>query len=519
MKKSITFILAAGFLFTLLFSCSSIDDIKLPEKFSVSSSSGVEKPLVNCFIEGKNGEDSQCSRISKELCKEIGADTLGAGEKCPSTGNYPKVPAFTCGWKPDSAYAEKDSATLSLNVPKPDGKCESKAIYRRDSSDFEYLGEKKAIVVGDFNLEILGYLHCKDTIITSTSIKILEGKSEYVLCDSLKMRQAPPVPRPDVSGTFAINNDINFGGERYYSIGSTPSFSTQSFVINNKEEAECSGVNYKITGDTEAAGNVIEAVATATCNGEVKELGKITATVVGPPELSDCVLDSIALLDGTTPIVHEGQTITVEAKLSNSYGRCNEVQYNYGSSSSSRGAGGSSSSRVVGSSSSTRSSSSVVLSSSGTSAFSIPLAGRAGQTLNIGASVVCSGSPPLTKTCTPVPVVVANYKSIPSSEGGCERDKNKFGFKNGRTVLEFACGHEEKGLTDTGDSYYINCNCEGDRCDDSFDVVVEGGATKGDGHNGWNFYPGLPAIAEGNLYRYPVPALVKTKGDLTCGIW
>jgi hypothetical protein len=525
MKNSIKFILAAGFLFALLSSCSN-DDIKLPEGLKPSSSSVGQENNINCLIVGKG-----CNYISRVLCDDIGGITLEEGElECATTGDYLKpIPSFTCGWVPDTV-ATGDSAKILFKLSSTDPNCTEKAVkvIGRDTSEFEGFGEEMEIKNSYFSWKVLGYLSCEETITTETETTTLKGKSKYVLCDSLNAKPLPLPPPPDsplVAGYFAINSILSPCEECYYSIGVTPVITDSVLTITNKVAAECGDVKYelKVNGSTTkkavVLGDIVEAVATAFCNDEEKTLKRITATVVPNPTLSPCVLDSL-LLDvatrDTTRVMHEDQILKVKGVvLSNDYGRCGDIQYifNSGSSSSSR-AVGSSSSRAVGLSSSRAGSSSSI---SGASVSEISLKNYVGQSITARASVTCPGfTQPLTANCPAV--YVAHHKSIPSSEGGCERDKNKFDFKSGVTVLEFAC-EEEKSLNDVGDSYYINCNCEGERCDDSFDVIADGGTNKGEGHNGWNFFPGLPAIKDGALYRYPVPALVKTKGDLKCGIW
>jgi hypothetical protein len=216
--------------------------------------------------------------------------------------------------------------------------------------------------------------------------------------------------------------------------------------------------------------------------------------------------------------MHEDQILIVSATLSHSYGRCGP---------------------------------SVLYSFTGTAAPSVNdslgLHGLAtygensSKALSAKAVAPCPSNNIPDKTCVGVDsIYVAYHQNV---VGNCEEDKNKLDFKNGRTVLEFACG-DYKSLDNLRASYYINCSCPdpAGQCSDrpttttgqynaSFEVIVEGdaiynrtiktenGESRFEGHNGWNFYPGLPAIPEDSLYRYPVPVLVKTKGDLKCGVW
>jgi hypothetical protein len=286
---------------------------------------------------------------------------------------------------------------------------------------------------------------------------------------------------PRIEGELAINADYKEGSNLYYYIGTPPSI-TDHIEITNKDIAECGEVEYELNGDADRAGNVIEAVASAACKGEKKELARITAMVVQDPMLSECVLNSaeIVMAQGIA-YMHEDQNLEARVEIINNYGRCLEiVQYSLNGENPTG---------------------------------SLSLKDFANQQLTAEAIVYCQGEE-IKQTCPEI--FVTYYKNI---AGGCERDTRKFTFNSGRTILEFAC-EEEKSLNDLGDSYYINC--EGEGYNHNFEVIVEGGSVEGGGsHNGWNFYPGLQTIKEGTLNRYPVPALITTfvAGDLRCGIW
>jgi hypothetical protein len=485
----------------MVFSCSNSNE-GFESRIKPPTASNPNGALVYCFIEAEN----KCSRdeglkISEELCEEVGGRAVTS---CNS--EYGEIPDFVCKWD-EEEYATNDIATLSFNMlGEGDSNCERKIVSdffgKLDTLNFEELDEEIIVKDSVYRLKISGYLYCKKDD-PDDEDHPLEAYSDSKSCGSFDLS---PVSPPRTEGKLVLNTDYFETTGIYYYIGTVPSTATSNLAVINPS-ALCTGdVKYKlsINGSTTiravALGDTVKAVATVVCNGEERELASAMAVVVPDPVLSDCVWDStgIVMFDSISttrrraPVMHEDQTLRISATLSNSYGRCGpNVLYSFNGAAES----------VDG-----------TLSLSG-------LANR-GQSSNnaLSAKAVapCPRNAIPDKVCARVAdVFVAYHRKI---DGGCERDNNKFPFKNGRTVLEFAC-EEEKSIIDIGTSYYINCRCEGSVCDESFEVVVEGGATKGNGHNGWNFYPGLPTVKDGALWRYPVPALIKTNGDLTCGIW
>jgi hypothetical protein len=493
-------ILAAGFLFAMV-SCSSTEDIKLLEGFEPLEPPNERPDLVYCLVKGE--EDNKCSNISKDLCTAMKGEELEPGKKC-GTGNYGAIPEFTCGWDPDTV-ARGDLATLSLTLKNEDPNCEPMVIYGTDSLSFDSLGKKVTVDYTFFESHFYGYLHCIDT----SGIKLLESTSEYQLCSPLVMSL---VSAPDVEGDFAINTNWGEGLNYYYYKDSIPSITRKTLKINNPDKADCTGdVEYKfLTSDTKTAGNIVEAVATANCNGEEKVLRRITATVVPDPVMSDCVWDSTGMgiiydtvITTTTrryaPIMHENQILKVSAKLdtTTSYGRCGGLMlYSFNGAS-------------------VNSDSTLSLKDLAT------WGGSTRQLLSAKAVAPCPRYPkPIEKTCSGVSDIYVAYHV--NKKGDCGDES--FAIKSGITIFEFAC-KDTKSLDSLAASYYISCG--GDN--GNFTVAADGGTTpnkRPDGnweHNGWNFYPGLPAVKNDsdNLYHYPVPAIIRTNvsAGLTCEIW
>jgi hypothetical protein len=498
MKKSVKFILAAGLLFGMFFSCSS-DDIKLGEVFKPGEPSQ-EKDLVYCFIEAEN----KCSRdddikISRELCEEVGKVVTS----CNS--DYGEIPGFVCKWD-EEEFALGDPATLSFDMEYRDSNCKRKIFYGHDTLNFEQLNTEIIVTDSVSRLRIYAFLYCSKADPDDAS-NLIEAYSDTEFCGSFELS---PVSPPRTTGALAINTDYKdpIIGDIYY-IGTMPSIKDSSFVITNKVQALCNDVKYKlsINGSTTikaaALGDTVKAVATVVCNGEERELANIVATVVPDPVLSDCVwdrtgivmYDSISPTRRRVPIMHEDQTLKVSATLSNNYGRCGpNVLYSF------NGAASPSIFDTL-------------------SLYGLATYGQSSTTNVLSAKAVasCPRNTIPDKVCAGVDSVYVAYHV--EKKDKCDGD-TPFTIKQGRTVFEFAC-QENKGLANLEDSFYIKCGCEGNGCDESFDVVAEGGTRKGEGHNGWNFYPGQPAIAEGTLFRYPVPALIKTNNSrgLSCTIW
>jgi hypothetical protein len=455
MKKSITLILAAGFLFAMVFSCSD-------------SNEGFESRIK-----------SSTASNSQELCEAIGGKVLGPDEKC--AGTYGLIPDFTCGWTP-GIVAIGDTAVLSFTLESEDPNCNPKAFHISGGDTILFKLDSNYVISDSHysSLNIYGHLHCAE----STEMSIIKP------CTSLEIS---PVPIPRIAGELRINVDDIDGNSSYYYIGTEPTIITY-IEITNKEAAECGEIEYKWTNKNTAAPGIVEVIATAVCAGREYKLNSAMAMVVPDPVLSDCVWDStnVVLYDGTTPIMHEDQPLRVSATLSNNHGRCGPVQYSFNRAAPS----------VNGS----------------LDLYGLATYGESSsKALSAIAEVLCFNYN-IEKTCSRVSdIYVAHYKNI---VGGCEVDNYaQFTFNKGRTIFEFAC-EGNKGLNDLVDSYYINCGGVGES---NFEVIVEGGATKGEGHNGWNFYPGLPAIRNNNdgLYHYPVPVLITTNvsGGIECGIW
>jgi hypothetical protein len=494
MKKSITLILAAGFLFAIVFSCSNSNEGFESGIKPNSPSNAQEKAF--CYVPAK---DEPCSKmeISKELCIAIGGDTLKPDQKC--AGKYGIIPNFTCGWTPE-IVARNDTAVLSFVLENRDPNCTSKAFYVNSSSgdtvDFKL--DSNYVISDTYysSLGIYGYLECKDE--TDTSIREGSTKDQPQLCDSYEMS---PVPTPRIRGELKINVDDS--DSSYYYIGTQPTIITY-IEITNKEAAECGEIEYTWTNRTPTDTGMVKVVATAVCNGTERELASVTATRVPDPVLSDCVwdrtdtdivMDSISPTRRRVPIMHEEQTLKVSATLSNSYGRCGpNVLYSFNGAAES-----------VDSS----------LSLSG-------LANRgqsSASALSAKAVAPCPRNTIADKICVGVDSIYVAYHV--EKKGSCgDNEGTSFAIKSGINIFEFACEGEKNPANkdDLYNAYYINC----DGNEGNFTVAAEGGTVQGSGHNGWNFIgQTVSKDPVDGLYHYPVPALIRTSvsAGLTCKIW
>jgi hypothetical protein len=525
MKKSITLIFAAGFLFAMVFSCSNSNDgfesgIKPPTVSAAPNvpidpndpnapidpiDPNIQGKKAFCFVEGR---DEPCSKIeiSTELCEAIGGKILGPDEKC--AGNYGLIPNFTCGWNP-GIVARGDTAVLSLTYLDPkDPNCTPKAFHiHRGDTVFLSLDSNYAISDTYYSsFDIFGYLHCID----STEASIMEGISPFKPCTQLEMS---PTPTPKTTGKLRLN--VDNADSSYYYIGTVPTITTY-VTISNAEDAECGEIEHTWTPQNKstAAPGTIKVVATAVCAGVSRRLDSAMATVIPDPVLSDCVLDNTAVVmrDGTdTPIMLEKDTLKViKPTISNNYGRCGEnATYSFNGSSS----------RIEN---------------------TLSLKDSANKSIVAKVEITCTKGANreiISKTCPAV--FVAYYLE---KKGGCldfegkdsngKDKKEQFQFKRGKTVFEFACEGEKK-LEHAGDSYYLSCKSN------KYTVFVKGfglttegseGDPKENENEGTNFYfknpngnGGLPLATtkEGNLWRFPEPSLITTdvSGGIECGIW
>jgi hypothetical protein len=299
-----------------------------------------------------------------------------------------------------------------------------------------------------------------------------------------------PLPILPATGSITFTGAHEYESEEIYYIGDLFAF-TSDIEIDNASAALCGEVKldtaYSEAEMVNALGKIgksgtITVTASITCNEEPYELEDKTITVVPNINLIatnvTCEVGPVVLNDGATRIMHEDQTLTVNATVKDDYGRCT-MKYapNIGKGPE--------------------------------EVNTLDISEYANQQITPIVYVTC-GTATLNSGCSSVFVAYHVEKY-----GNCTgNNEDKFSIKVGRTIFEFAC-------EDTKSDYFLSCpyNVTG-----QYTVYVEGGSAiqNGGNPNAWNFPNLVPTLKDG-LYYYPEPALVKTNagvtGDLTCSIW
>ena len=430
----------------LLFSCSS-DDIKRPEIITGDN--------VYCWI-------------GNDICEVVNANT------CSAIGGTPKEEEciiFDCKWIPEEViYGQTATPSLTHDYGE---NCIGEMHYET----FKFtLDSTRTIADGIFSNDNIDFV--VQGVLKCTNTETGQDSSSIKDCQALKIKKTPP---PGMTGSISFTPDYESGDSIYLYIGANARTKvTSSITIPDYAVSLCDSARpaINIVGSTTTAGSIVKAVAIATCNGVAFRLDSAVAYVLPNAEVGNCVLtgDSKATMRST-------ETLTVSMTVSNSYGRCGNIEYTTSNGNGSWGA---------------------------SSSFSLSTSGN--STVNARARVTCAGEQTI-RNCPAV--TVANYIRWSECTVGTE-NRERLIF-TGNAILEFACNAHKN-------DYYISC--QGDR--HNFDIEIEGyayGETEDDirqnqNDNGYNF-PKFDITPEGGLYWYPKEIVVKprTNQRLECGIW
>ncbi|MCL1956073.1 MAG: hypothetical protein FWF63_02000 [Fibromonadales bacterium] len=330
---------------------------------------------------------------------------------------------------------------------------------------------------------ITGLSYSTDTVIVAKAT--VTCGNQVIPTKDCKPLTVTHVPGPEKTGTLSFKkSDYKSNDTNYFFVNTRvdSTYINNGIKITNKEESGCGDIKIKIDGSPAKIGTQVRATAAVTCEhiGEL-ELDGISAAVLPDYKVGKCEFSG-----KSKETMRSDDTLTVGISVDNSYGRCTKIEYTFNGSTY-------------------ISSSSYALTSSGGT-----------ELKNIKAKVTCSGKD-TTVSCPAVSV--ARYQELKTECREANRDKrDKITFKSGKTIIDFVCDTDKK-------DYYISCDTNPRT---NFSVEIDGykeGDSENDirpngGDSGYNF-PGLQAIPEGNLYRYPISVTInnKTSGDLKCGIW
>ena len=397
--------------------------------------------------------------------------------------NVKSVPIeFTCKWTSDEVqYGKKNTLNFNYNSINMEG------IAREEGCSLKI--SPSPLDTGEHTISsntIKGLSYKRDTTIVAKAILTCGSDSIVQNCKPLKVDS---VPGPEWTGKLSFKKS-DYDTNNFF-IGTkvdTSNIKSTIQITKNKEEAECGDIKIKIDGKINGSTTAkfdtpIKATAIIYCKyTDTLELASISATVLPNPVIGDCEFA------GTSKATMRSiDTLKVSISVNNDYGRCKKPEY-------------------------------IFSGNTWTTTNSFPLASSGNTTLNnIRARVACdSSTTTVTKTRDCPSVAVTNYIKYDGCVTGRE-NREALTFKKGKTTVEFACNAPK-------DDYYIAC--QGNRF--NFEVTIDG-YKNGDkdtdirpnnGDNGYNF-PKIEPTRDGNLYRYPIPAIVNntTNGDIKCGIW
>jgi len=431
---------------------------------------------VNVFIAGNDVSDTHCKNFKKpsSLCNKPSDPALAA----PTISGDYNFPDFTCKWSRDSAsYGQMATPQMTGTSD-----CEKKMYYVSSGRDTTWLtlDSSRTLAGGVFSntvstVTVRGVIHCS---YAATGQEGILNKN----CNGIKITPTPP-PN-NVSGKISFKENYSEGDSLFFFAGVKAKDSVVSSVlIGDWEDALCDSAKPVIvveglTNNLTVSGQTVKAYAVATCNGTDFVLDSAEAHVLPDLDVGEC-----ALTGSSKATMRSDQTLTVNLAVSNSYGRCDEVEYSFsGNTWQSDGA------------------------------FS--LSGLGNETVNPKAR--CKGSQN-SKNCPAVSVAL--FRELKCTGN----DNRSLTFDKGKTIVEFSCD-QKKG------DYYISCEYPSRPNNETYNFTVEiegykegnseNDIRKNGGDNGYNFPNLEPTQLSENLYLYPEEIVVKTEQQgLKCGMW